>query len=84
MSLINKLPAFAASYKDDYDYLVGNETHCSRVSHLCGSLIMIAVLVIGSMAAAQTFPSCATGWTALGLGGGYMVVKLLEIGRAHV
>lgn len=77
MSSINKLPGYAASYKDDYDYFVGNETHCSSVSHLYGSLIMIAVLVIGSMAAAQAFPPCATGWTTLGLGGGYMVVKLL-------
>ncbi len=77
MSSISKLPAYAASYKDDYDYFVGNETDCSRASHLCGSLVMIAVLVIGSMASAQAYPSCATGWTALGLGGGYMVVKLL-------
>lgn len=77
MSSISLLPGFAASYKDDYDYWVGNETDCSGVSHLCGSLVMIAVLVIGSMAAAQAFPPSATGWTALGLGGGYMTVKFL-------
>jgi hypothetical protein len=74
---MGQLPNFAASYKDDYDYFIGNETDCSRTSHLCGSLIMIAVLVIGSIAAAQAFPSKATGWTTLGLGGGYMVIKLL-------
>ena len=77
MCSVSRLPNFAASYKEDYDYYVGNETGCSRVSHLCGSLVMIAVLIIGSMASAQAFPPCATGWTALGMGAGYMVIKLL-------
>lgn len=77
MSSVSLLPGYAASYKDDYDYWVGNETDCSSMSHLCGSLLMIAVVIIGSLAAAQSFPPSATGWTTLGLGGGYMVVKLL-------
>lgn len=77
MSSASQLSNFAASYKDDYDYFIGNETDCSRASHLCGSLIMIALLVIGSVAAAQAFPPRATGWTVVGLGGGYMVIKLL-------
>lgn len=77
MCFISRLTGFAASYKDDYDYLVGNETDCSRMAHLCGSVIMIAVVVIGSMAAAGAFPSYGVGWTTIGLGGCYMGVKLL-------
>jgi hypothetical protein len=77
MCLNTSLAGAAASYKDNYDYLVGNDSDCARLSHLSGSVIMIALLIIGFIASAGGMPSQAVGWAALSLGGGYLVVKLL-------
>ncbi len=77
MCSLTRVAGYGATYKDDYDNLIGNKSDQTRMTHLLGSCIMIALLIIGITAAAHAFPSHTTGWTALGLGVGYAGAKLL-------
>src|SRR5262249_29484339 len=64
-------------YKESYDRMLGNTTLCSKSVNLLGNAILFALFVIGCIGAAGAFPSAALGWTIVGLGVSYMVVKLL-------
>lgn len=64
-------------YKEAYDKLLGNTTQCSKVANLLSNVVLLAVFIIGCAGAAQVIPGSAMGWSVVGLGGGYMAVKIL-------
>lgn len=64
-------------YFDSYSAFVGNNTEKSKFSACAGGTLFCALFIIGILAASGTFPGSAMGWTTVGIGGGYLLVKLL-------
>jgi len=64
-------------YKEAYDKLLGNTTQGSKVANLLSNIVLLAVFIIGCAGAAQVIPGFAMGWSIVGLGGGYIAIKIL-------
>lgn len=72
----NKVPT-GQLYKEAYDKMLGNTTQCAKIVNLLSNVILLAVFVTGCVGAASAIPGFVMGWTVVGLGSGYMALKLL-------
>jgi hypothetical protein len=64
-------------YKAAYDRMLGNTTRCAKIVNFLSNMILLTVFVVSCTGSATLFPNGIMGWILVGLGGGYMALKLL-------
>jgi len=64
-------------YQAAYDKMLGNTTLCAKVMNFFSKGILLTVFVIGCIGSAQVLSASIIGWSLVGLGAGYMAIKLL-------
>lgn len=64
-------------YKTAYDKMMGNTTPCSRSANLVSNVVLLAIFVVGCIGPTNILSCSTMGWIVVGLGCGYIGVKLL-------
>jgi hypothetical protein len=76
-SCVGNMAHIGQRYNAAYDKMMGNTTQCAKIANLLGNGILLAVFVIGCLGAGGVFSGAVMGWIVVGLGAGYMAMKLL-------